>query len=563
MIGAVRSRPEDGPSSASSPSASPLLPQSAVRDRRLFVRVASPSDEERRGEQAEPQTPPAASSHDEDMGASGSASAMATPSQHSPDGGEPAAWPAMSPHAAAGGGGGFHQSGAASSADASKESQAPAKRPASAGQPLPTARPRGAQRGGTAAETSPWVDANDCNALALLILDDRRGGGDRVVLPPSIWAHEVASFLRFGDPLPNMLYAFGGRSQRQGPMSVVEMFDTWHGRWTRLQSMPTRRAGSAAAVLPDGRMAVTGGYNEHGIAEGLLASCELYNPVQRRWEPSGTMAPLLRARWGHGCTTLRGKVYVVGGCSLQAHTQPRESNMETLNSCEVYDPVANRWTSVAPLNIPRSGARLVPLAGDRYLAAIGGCDDVFGRAETQPTVELFDFETGVWTLMGQRLSQPRTTAAAVAIGDQEVFIVGGAPSLASAELYRVTPPAAASVQAGAAAEAAEAAAEERCSELRSMPDMLEGRMGCQAALVQLPAPGCTFPKTSRASVVVIGGERCDEVDGEFPRIKQFKCAPVLDVVTGKWREDKPIPDMSAARTAVALCVGLGHAVRGG
>lgn len=33
---------------------------------------------------------------------------------------------------------------------------------------------------------------------------------------------------------------------------------------------------------------------------------------------------------------------------------------------------------------------------DRHLLAVGGCDDVFGRAETQPTAELFDPRIGVW-----------------------------------------------------------------------------------------------------------------------------------------------------------------------
>mmetsp|Transcript_79621 Transcript_79621/g.215321 ORF Transcript_79621/g.215321 Transcript_79621/m.215321 type:complete len:445 (+) Transcript_79621:1-1335(+) len=437
-------------------------------------------------------------------------------------------------------------------------------------QQLVAGKKKTSRRIGGSGGASQWVDEGDCAALVQLVLADRRGGGRHCALPPELWTENVASFLRFGAPLPNMLYAFGGRSQSRGPMSTVEMFDTWHGRWMRCPQMPARRAGGAAAVLPDGRMIVTGGYNERGIAEGLLSSCDIYEPANRRWEPAGTMAPLLRARWGHGCATLRGKVYAVGGCSLQPHAQPREANMETLSSCEVYDPAENRWMPTASLQIPRSGSRLVALAGDRYLAAIGGCDDVFGRAETQPTVELFDAHTGRWTLLGARLSHPRTTAAAVAIGDQEVFIVGGAPSLSSAELYRITQPSSTENEATggahttAAGARSEVAQEQEVAQpaLPAMPDMVEGRMGCQAALINLPVPGSAFPLSCRPSVVIIGGERCDEVEGEFPKIKQCKCVPVLDVATGTWRQDSPIPDMSVARTAVALCVGVGHAIGG-
>mmetsp|Transcript_29983 Transcript_29983/g.75588 ORF Transcript_29983/g.75588 Transcript_29983/m.75588 type:complete len:575 (-) Transcript_29983:67-1791(-) len=493
-----------------------------------------------------------------------------------------AAWPAMSPHAVAGAtwpgpapamtAAGAAQGGSAAttsavtvqaSASRVKETQEQAETSAVADASLASKRPPSKRHCSrqTCDSSSHWVDPSDCSALCYLILDDRRGGGQgqgppatrRRPLPPALYAEIVAPFLRFDKPLPNMLYAFGGRNQSRGPMSMVEMFDTWHGRWVRCPPMPARRAGSAAALLPDGRMVVMGGYGEKGIAEGLLASCDVYDPVQRKWELAGAMAPLLRARWGHGCATLRGRVYAVGGCSLQPHAQPREAFMETLRSCEVYDPSQNSWAPCASLQIPRSGSRVMALAGERYLAAIGGCDDVFGRAETQPTVELYDVLSGQWSLLARRLAQPRTTAAAVAIGDQDIFIVGGAPSLSSAERYHVSLP-----QASAENDA-HTEEEEQALELAAMDDIIEGRMGCQAALVNLPSPGVTYPMSDRPSVVVVGGERCDEIEGDFPRIKQFKSVPVLDVSIGTWRADMVVPDMSVSRTAVALCVGMGHA----
>ncbi|CAJ1404449.1 unnamed protein product [Effrenium voratum] len=148
-------------------------------------------------------------------------------------------------------------------------------------------------------------------------------------------------------------------------------------------SMPKRRAGSAAAVLDDGRMMIIGGYTEQGIAQGLLASCDVFDPATEQWTEDGA-APLSRARWGHGCACLQGKVYVVGGCSLQLEAQAQEAFMVTLRHCEIYLPKENRWIATAPLQIARSGTRVVAL-DDSHLAAIGGCDDVFGRAETQPT----------------------------------------------------------------------------------------------------------------------------------------------------------------------------------
>jgi len=390
-----------------------------------------------------------------------------------------------------------------------------------------------------------WVDEFACSALCQLILDDRSCGvceRRRRALPPFLYVEAIAPYLRFEELLPNMLYAFGGRNQEQGPLDTVEVFNTWHGRWVPGPSMPKRRAGSAAAVLDDGRMMIIGGYTEQGIAQGLLASCDVFDPATEHWTEDGA-APLSRARWGHGCACLQGKVYVVGGCSLQLEAQAQEAFMVTLRHCEIYLPKENRWIAAAPLQIARSGTRVVAL-DDSHLAAIGGCDDVFGRAETQPTVELFDARTQVWSVLEHRLSFPRTTAGAAALAPEQLLVVGGAPSLCTAEVYRVRPGGLPSLDSDR-------------SESK-VADLSDGRMGCQAAVLSLPAPGKTYPVTERRCVVVIGGERSDE-SAEFARVRQLAAVPVYDAELGEWREENVVPPLPSARTAVAVCVGLGRA----
>jgi len=411
--------------------------------------------------------------------------------------------------------------------------------------------------------TSCWTDPGACTALCMLILGDRRynclddaqpSHTRRRPLPPAIYAQIVAPFLRFDTPLPNMLYAFGGRNQNCGPLDTVEMFDSWHGRWVPCPAMPTRRAGSAAALMPDGRFLIVGGYNEKGIAAGLLSCCDIYDPQVPCWEEGGAK-PLARARWGHGCAPLAGKVYVVGGCSLQPGAQPQEGFMETLKCCEVYEPLIDRWSACSPLQIARSGSRVVAL-DDRYLAAIGGCDDVFGLAETQPTVEIFDVRLGFWSLLEGKLLHPRTTAAAAAIDGRRLLVVGGAPSLSSAEVYRVQLPRDGSRRG--ANELRVNGEEEPAQTSEAVTDMPDGRMGCQAVVLNLPAPGAKYPMSLRKSVVVVGGERCDEGGEDWPRVRQFANCPTFDVETGEWRADSPVPVMAGQRTAVALCVGVGR-----
>lgn len=384
-----------------------------------------------------------------------------------------------------------------------------------------------------------WVDPGVCTGLCWLAADDRKGNPSRPSLPLSLYSDAIAPFLRFDAPLPNQLYAIGGRNQQDGPLDTVEMFNTWHGQWEVCPSMQVRRAGCAAAEL-DGRLLVVGGYDEHGIVKGLLASCEVFDPIEEKW---GVAAPLQRARWGHGCASVGGLCYTVGGCSLRPGSPPRELFMETLRSCEAYDPEADQWFSCKDLHLARAGLRVV-IMGERYLAAVGGCDDVFGRAEMLPSVELYDVTVGYWMLLNMTLSTPRTTAAVAALDENQILVIGGAPSLSSAEVYRM--PERTECSGGTARQP-------------TVCDMAEGRMGCQAVALDLPAPGATYPHCSRHCIVVVGGEGGDEDwESDQTDVKQFSSVLVYDIESDEWRKESTFPPMPAPRTAMALCVGLGR-----
>lgn len=304
--------------------------------------------------------------------------------------------------------------------------------------------------------------------------------------------------------------------------------------------MMRQRAGSSAASLPDGRLLVVGGYDDRGIVAGLLDSCEVFDPAKQVWTESA--AKLQRRRWGHGCALLDGCVYCAGGCSLRDGSPAHEAFMETLRSCEVFNPVVGTWVSCPDLNIGRAGARVVAL-GDHHLAVVGGCDDVFGRAELLQSVELLDIRqpSAGWALLGQQLSTPRTTAAVAALDDHQILIIGGAPSLASAEVYTVR-------DKNPSLEGAD------MPPAANVSSMDEGRMGCQAACLKLPSDGKDFPVCDRRCVVVVGGESGDD---EEAQIRQFSSVLVYDVDGGKWLPADSFPPIPTPRTAMALCVAPG------
>lgn len=403
-------------------------------------------------------------------------------------------------------------------------------------------------------QSARWADKGSSLAFRVLAQNNRNGNNSRQTpfLPDSLYSDVIAPFLQFCGPLPNQLYAIGGRNQDQEPLNTVEMFDTWNGKWVTCPNMLCYRAGCSAAALPSGELLVVGGYNERGIVEGLLDSYEVFDPAQQTWRPS--TSKLNRARWGHGSANLNGLVYCVGGCSLRLGAPAHEAFMETLRGCEVFDPSTSSWTQFADLNIARAGARVVCL-GERLLAAVGGCDDVFGRAELLNSVELFDVRLGRWVLLSPHLTVPRTTAAVAAIDENQILIMGGAPSLATAEVYRVSNEVA-SPQCSRTANAS-AGSSEGGSPCRvcHVGNMAEGRMGCQAAALMLPAPGKKFPVCNRPCVVVVGGESGDEeLDAQ---VRQFNSVLVYDVDGDSWRPAGSFPPIPTSRTAMALCVGPG------
>ncbi|CAE7206393.1 ivns1abpa [Symbiodinium sp. CCMP2592] len=401
-----------------------------------------------------------------------------------------------------------------------------------------SARPR-AQPGGR------WVEQGTMAKLALLALEDQRGSSSRAPLPPFIYSQMIAPYLSFNGPVPDQLYVIGGRDSNQEPLNVVEMFDSWNGRWVTCPPMLAKRAGCAAAPLPNGCFLVCGGYDEQGIVRGVLDSCEVFDPRGQVWRNTG--AALLRARWGHGCSVLGTSAIAVGGCALLGGSLIGEELMETLRSCEAYDSQSNQWRAAPNLNIARAGARVVTIAGGK-LAAVGGCDDVFGRAEMLASVEILNQGNDHWTLLDTQLGVPRTTAAAVALDAERILVMGGAPSLSSAEVYHVQK---------------RSPEQSTCHGPQSyeIGDMAEGRMGCQAVAMRLPAPGRTFPTCTRQCVVVVGGENGDEDWSEDESTaslaRQFSTVLVFDAEEGAWRPTNAFPQLPTPRTAMALCVSPG------
>jgi hypothetical protein len=212
-------------------------------------------------------------------------------------------------------------------------------------------------------------------------------------------------------------------------LSSAQSWDPVRG-WRDAGAMAEKRTGARAAALPDGRVLVTGGFQTtYGpsyvdpsiVTNGnrrFLASAEVWSPATNRWRP---VAPMSQAREGHTATTLAdGRVLVIGGTPGETaagptaapaeiwtpangawrpiarprqerafHTatrladgrvlitggtplrRPFASTPQPLASAELWDPVADRWTDVAPMRNARSSHDAVLLTDGRVLVAGG------------------------------------------------------------------------------------------------------------------------------------------------------------------------------------------------
>jgi uncharacterized protein (TIGR03437 family) len=175
----------------------------------------------------------------------------------------------------------------------------------------------------------------------------------------------------------------------------VEVFDPASGKWTTLAPLPRRSAQHTATLLTDGRVLVTGGYDERQSGSSQVFA---YDSSADVW---GRMTPLIRPRAMHFALAVPdGRVLIGGAADGDA-------------SLEWYYPAGQGRSAAGPkLDLQGGPQAAVALGGDEVL--------MVGHA----SAIRFDWRTGA-AAPAVSLAEQRLLPALATLEDSSVLVIGG------------------------------------------------------------------------------------------------------------------------------------------
>jgi len=207
----------------------------------------------------------------------------------------------------------------------------------------------------------------------------------------------------------------------------------WNGAWsTNTPSLTTTREGHTETLLNDGRVLVVGGYNGT-----FLTSAQIYDPIANTWSTNTTS--LTTGRAYHTATLLNdGRVLIVGGTTSGANLPS-----SYLATAQIYDPVANTWSTNTPSLTTGRKNHTATLLSDGRVLIVGGNNVAysFGSYNTfhLATAQIYNPVTNTWSTNTPSLTTAREGHTATLLSNGKVLIVGGYNSsltyISSAQIY--------------------------------------------------------------------------------------------------------------------------------
>ena len=171
--------------------------------------------------------------------------------------------------------------------------------------------------------------------------------------------------------------------------------------WVKEKSLPVARSEVAGAAL-NGKVYIMGGFDSSGQS---TTGVEVYDPIADKW---GTSAPVPQPIDHAAVASYDGKLYVVGGGYLSEALS---------NKLFIYNAITNNWTEGA--NLPTARGALTANFINGTLYAVGGIDSSGASNSNQA----YDPKTNTWTEKAPMPTAREHLTSAVV--DNKLYAIGG------------------------------------------------------------------------------------------------------------------------------------------